>query len=50
MQVVAEEQAANSRAAAHQKELQKQAQVQKVLQASQLRAERATRVSKLKVC
>lgn len=50
MQVVAEEQAADANAAAKHKEAQKQSQVIKALQASKLRAERASRVTKLKVC
>ena len=49
MQVVAEEQAADAKAASRQKEAQQQRQVIKALEASRLRAERATRVTKLKV-
>ena len=49
MQVVAQEQAAAAAAAAVKREAHKQRQVTKVLEASKLRSERATRVSKLKV-
>ncbi len=49
MQVVAQEQAAAAAAAAVKREAIKQRQVTKVLEASKLRSERATRVSKLKV-
>ncbi len=49
MQVVAQEQAAAAAAAAVKWEAHKQRQVTKVLEASKLRSERATRVSKLKV-
>ena len=49
MQVVAEEQAAAAAAAAAKRETRKQRQISKVLEASRLRAERATRVAKLKV-
>lgn len=49
MQVVAEEQAADAQAAAQHKDALKQVQVRKALEASQLRAERASRVTKLKV-
>ena len=49
MQVVAQEQAAAAAAPAAKREINKQRQVSKVLEASRLRAERATRVAKLKV-
>ena len=49
MQVVAEEQAASAAAAGRHKQAQKRQQVQQVLLASRLRAERATRVARLKV-
>ena len=49
MQVVAQEQAAAAAAAAVKREARKQRQVTKVLEASKLRSERATRVFKLKV-
>lgn len=49
MQVVAQEQAAAAAAAAVKREAHKQRQVTKALEASKLRSERATRVSKLKV-
>jgi len=49
MQVVAQEQAAAAAAAAVKREAYKQRQVTKVLEASKLRSERATRVFKLKV-
>ena len=49
MQVVAQEQAAAAAAAAVKREAHKQRQVTKVLEASKLRSERASRVSKLKV-
>ena len=49
MQVMAQEQAAAAAAAAVQREAHKKRQVSKALEASRLRADRATRVAKLKV-
>ena len=49
MQVVAEEQAASAAAVGRHQQAQKRRQLHQVLLASRLRAERATRVAKLKV-